>query len=239
MPAHAFWTANAVVDPNTGTAMEYPQLKLGEDRNSGLQRPRAKSVALPKANNQICPLTATPCTSWITATFLQVTAAIKMHKVETHRIRFTVGGNRIDYKGKDSTPTADLETIKLLLNSTVSTSNAKMLTADIKFFYLGTPMDCYEYMRIPAKDIPSNIMEQYNLAPLVLKGHDLTEIQKGMYCGSTLKWDYVARTVDLSMPGYRKSPRHLPCRTSDASPTCSARLDCPLLWLQSPAHLTG
>jgi hypothetical protein len=31
MPAHAFWTANVVVDPNTGTAMEYPQLKLGED----------------------------------------------------------------------------------------------------------------------------------------------------------------------------------------------------------------
>jgi hypothetical protein len=23
-----------------------------------------------------------------------------------------------------------------------------------------------------------------------------------MYCGITLKWDYVARTVDLSMPGY-------------------------------------
>ena len=43
-----------------------------------------------------------------------------MHKVETHRIRFTVGGNRIDYKGKASTPTANLETIKLLLNSTVS-----------------------------------------------------------------------------------------------------------------------
>jgi hypothetical protein len=31
LPAHAFWTANAVVDPSTGTAMEYPQLKLGED----------------------------------------------------------------------------------------------------------------------------------------------------------------------------------------------------------------
>jgi hypothetical protein len=34
------------------------------------------------------------------------------------------------YKGKVSTPTADLETIKILLNSTVSTSNAKMLTAN-------------------------------------------------------------------------------------------------------------
>ena len=35
-----------------------------------------------------------------------------------------------------------------------------MLTADIiKKIYLGTPMDRYEYMRIPAKDIPADIME--------------------------------------------------------------------------------
>jgi len=104
-----------------------------------------------------------------------------MHKVETHRIRFTVGGNRIDYKGKVSTPTANLETLKILLNSTVSTPNTKMLTSCIENFYPGTPTDRYEYMRIPAKDIPADIMEQYNPAPLVHNGHVLTEIQKGMY----------------------------------------------------------
>jgi hypothetical protein len=42
-------------------------------------------------------------------------------------------------------------------------------------------MDRYEYMHIPAKDILANIMEQYNLNPLVHHGHVLTEIQKGMY----------------------------------------------------------
>jgi hypothetical protein len=45
-----------------------------------------------------------------------IVAAIKIHKVETHRIRFdvggnrirfTVGGDRIDYKCKVSTPTAN------------------------------------------------------------------------------------------------------------------------------------
>ena len=35
-------------------------------------------------------------------------------------------------------------------------------------------MDRYEYMRIPAKDIPADIMEQYDLAPLVHNGHVLT-----------------------------------------------------------------
>jgi hypothetical protein len=73
------------------------------------------------------------------ATYLRIVAAIKMHKVETHLIRFTVGGDRIDYKGKVSTPTADLETIKILLNSTVSTPNAKMLTADIEIFTSARP----------------------------------------------------------------------------------------------------
>jgi hypothetical protein len=105
-----------------------------------------------------------------------------LYKVKTHPIRFTVGGNRIDYKGKVSTPTAALQTINILLNSTVSTPDAKVLTATIEKFYLGTPMDCYEYMRIRAKDIvPANIMEQDHLAPLVHNGHALTKIWKGMY----------------------------------------------------------
>jgi len=56
-----------------------------------------------------------------------------------------------------------------------------MLTADVEIFYLGTPMDRYEYMRIPAKDIPANIMEQYNLAQLVHNGHVLTKIRNSMY----------------------------------------------------------
>jgi hypothetical protein len=75
------------------------------------------------------------------ARYLRIVAAIMMHKVKTHRVHFTVGGDRIDYKGKVSTPTANLETIKILLNSTVSTPNAKMLIADVAYFCLGTPMD--------------------------------------------------------------------------------------------------
>jgi hypothetical protein len=36
-------------------------------------------------------------------------------------------------------------------------------------------------MRIPTKDIPTIIMDQCNLAPLVNNKHVLVEIQKGMY----------------------------------------------------------
>ena len=168
--------------------MEYPQLKLGEDSKLWLaaasreigRLAQGKQPDMPTGSNTMHFLDHSNLPAGCKATYLRIVAAIKLHKVEMHRIRFTVGGNRIDYKGKISTPTANLETIKLLLNSTVSTPNAKMLTADIENFYLGTPMDRYEYMHIPAKDIPTNIMEQSNLAPLVHHGHVLTEIRKGM-----------------------------------------------------------
>jgi hypothetical protein len=189
LPAHAFWSANAVVDPSTGIAKEYPQLKLGEDSKIRLAAAsreigclaQGKEPAMPTGSNTMHFLDHRNLPAGCKATYLRVFTAIKMHKVETHRVRFTVGGNRIDYKGKVSTPTANLETIKILLNSSVSTSNAKMLTTDNEIFYLGTPMDCYEYMRIPAKDTPANIMEQYNLTLLVRNGHVLTKIRKGMY----------------------------------------------------------
>ena len=48
----------------------------------------------------------------------------------------TIGGNLLDYDGNTKTPTADLITMKILLNSVISTSKAKFLTIDIKNFYL-------------------------------------------------------------------------------------------------------
>ena len=50
-------------------------------------------------------------------------------------------GVRVNYLGDCDTPTVDLNTVKILLNSIVSTLNAKFMTIDIKDFYLNTPMD--------------------------------------------------------------------------------------------------
>jgi hypothetical protein len=116
-----------------------------------------------------------------TATYLRIVAALKPHKAESKRIRFTVGGNRIVYDGNVSTPTADLTTVKTLLNSVLSTPSARFMTIDIKDFYLNTPMERFEYMRIPTKFIPPAISEQYNLASLVHHDHVMVEIRKGMY----------------------------------------------------------
>jgi hypothetical protein len=70
------------------------------------------------------------------ATYLRIVAKIREEKKETHRLRFTVGGNLIQYDGNVSSPTADLTTAKLIFNSVLSTPDAKFMTIDIKDFYL-------------------------------------------------------------------------------------------------------
>jgi hypothetical protein len=48
-------------------------------------------------------------------------------------------------------------------------------------FYLNTPMERPEFVRIPAHLIPEEIMEEYHLAPLVHQGMVLEIVEKGMY----------------------------------------------------------
>jgi hypothetical protein len=72
---------------------------------------------------------------------LRIVAAHKPHESEFLRIRFIVGGDRIDCKGKISTRSAGTTTAKCLLSSIVSTPAAKLMAAGIKSFFLNTPMD--------------------------------------------------------------------------------------------------
>jgi hypothetical protein len=93
----------------------------------------------------------------------------------------TVGGNLIDYPRDTHAPTADITTFKLQANSTLSTPNARLCCADIIFKNLNTPMDRSEYMRIPLQLIPQEIIDKYNLLPLVHNGYVYIRIDKGMY----------------------------------------------------------
>jgi hypothetical protein len=52
---------------------------------------------------------------------------------------------------------------------------------DVNNFYLGTPMEHFEYLRIPIKLIPLEIITQYALLPLVSGGNIYIDVQKGMY----------------------------------------------------------
>ena len=181
--------AHAVIDPATGASLEYPALLRGDD---GPKWENGTSLELGRLTQGCLPFTKTGSETMFfiphtdkpsdrIATYLRIVAALKPNKADMYRIRFTVGGDKIIYHGKVSTPTADLTTVKALLNSTISTPNAKFMSIDIKDFYLNTPMEQYEYMWIPVKYIPANIMQQYQLTPLIHNNMIMVEIRKGMY----------------------------------------------------------
>ena len=69
----------------------------------------------------------------------------------------------MNYPGDCGTPTVNLLTVPLLLNSVISTPNAKFMTIDIKYFYLNTPMARSKYMRLKLSDLPENVISHYNL----------------------------------------------------------------------------
>ena len=69
-----------------------------------------------------------------TATYLRVVADLRPQKADPYRVRWTVGGDRLDYHGEVSTPASDMNTAKLLFNSTISTPGARFMCLDIKDF---------------------------------------------------------------------------------------------------------
>jgi hypothetical protein len=115
-----------------------------------------------------------------TVTYARIIVDYRPQKSDPNRVRITVGGNLIHYPGKVTTRTADMVTSKILWNSVLS-PGAKYCCADVKNFYLKTPMERYEYMRIPARQIPDAFLDSYHLRPKIYKGHIYMEIRRGMY----------------------------------------------------------
>ena len=71
-------------------------------------------------------------------TYGSIVCDYRKGKDEPNQTRLTVRGDRINHPDDCGTPTADLLTMKLLLNSTISTLGAKFFTLDIKNFSLNT-----------------------------------------------------------------------------------------------------
>jgi hypothetical protein len=93
-------------------------------------------------------------------TYGLITCLVRPEKIEEpNRTRLVVGGDRVHYPFNGGTPTANLPTVKLLINSVISTPGARFFTMDIKNFYLCMPMSQYEYMRLKLSDMPEDVIE--------------------------------------------------------------------------------
>jgi hypothetical protein len=106
---------------------------------------------------------------------------IKDHKEERERTRSTVGGDQIEYPEDKYTITEGLTTAKILINSVISTTDARFMVIDINNFYLNTPLGRFEYMVINVASLPQETIDKYDLNELAQDGKVYIEIQKGMY----------------------------------------------------------
>ena len=115
-------------------------------------------------------------------TYANFICNIRPQKSETHPLRLTAGGNKLDYPGDPSSSAVSLLNVKIHINGTISgaKNNARYMCIDIKNFYLGTPMKYFQYMHIRKKIIPQEVLDEYNI---VFDDRDFTyvEIHRGMY----------------------------------------------------------
>ena len=170
--------AKNVIDTDTGQSLEYSHLTRGPNKDiwkTSLANDlgwlaQGVGTRIPTGTNTVFFIPRSAIPAGRTVTYSQLVASIRPHKTETHRVRVTVGGNRLDFPGDTTTNCASLTTTKRLFNSTISTPGACFITIDIKKFYYNTPMGCYKYMKIILAILVEEIIAQYNLIQLASSG---------------------------------------------------------------------
>jgi hypothetical protein len=179
---------NAVIHPVTGKEMQYKYIMKDPDLRPLFEI--GLSTELSGICQEIRDVAGTNTAFFVDLTSIQknrkstygkLVCDFKPNKTEKHRVRLTVGGDRLDYSGDAATSTADITTFKILINIILSTEDAEMMMMDIKNYYLGTPLPTYEYMRLPISILPLDIIEKYKLTLLAVNGWVYLEICKGMY----------------------------------------------------------
>ena len=132
-------------------------------------------------------------------------------KSEKYRARMVVGGDRLSYNDDPGSPAASLIETKLLLNSVISDADkgARFMSADLKDFFLCSYMKTPEYMRIPLKNIPDDIIKKYNIDKLKHKDFVYVKIKRGMYGLKQAAWlAYEQLRQHLEPHGYYPDPNH-------------------------------
>jgi hypothetical protein len=181
--------AQAVMDDETGQALEYRQLIQGKNKeiwyklcaNEFGQLAQGVGERIKEGTNTIFFINKNQMPKDRKATYARFIIDEQPQKAEKHRTRITVGGNLVDYPSNIHMPTADLDLVKILFTSVISDKTSKFCTINIKNSYLNTPMTQYEYMKILYALVLDEIKEQYKLDEKVNDGYVYMEIRKSMY----------------------------------------------------------
>ena len=85
-------------------------------------------------------------------------------------MRITIMGIYIIYNGSVGTKTTSLDICKILFNGLFSRKGETFITYDIRNYYLATPLDYSEYVKIKLTDIPQDFIDKYNTHKFVHNG---------------------------------------------------------------------
>ncbi len=95
-------------------------------------------------------------------------------------MRFTVGGNRINFSGKVTTQTVEMLVGEMLFNSVISMKGAQFMTMDISNFYLMPPLHHAKFIQI--SDVPNEVIREYKLREKATKnGSIYIGVKRGIY----------------------------------------------------------
>ena len=104
-------------------------------------------------------------------------------KSEPWRAHLIVGDDKLDYEFDVGSPTTSLLDTKLLINSAITDvrHGDSFMSLDIKDLFLSSPMLDAEFIRIPSKFIPQDIMKRHNFHQMTHNGSSYSKLNKGMH----------------------------------------------------------
>jgi hypothetical protein len=138
-PSGTHHSASKAIHPDTGVLSEYRKLRKSS-RGEQWEQAAADEIGRLTQGNLPHMTTGTNTMAFIRrnqvphdrrAVDLKIVSADKPNKAIKERIRFTIHGDQVEYPNNVSTKTAALTTVKILLNSALSTPGAEFMTGDI------------------------------------------------------------------------------------------------------------
>ena len=132
-----------IINPDTGVSLEYRHFIQGSDKYIWVQALAnvfgrlAQEVKdrIPTDNSTIFFIHPSNIPAHKKVTYGRLVVEIIPLKDEKYCVRITVGDDKLDFCEDASSVDTSLSTVKLLLNSVVSTKDANFTTADIKYFF--------------------------------------------------------------------------------------------------------
>ena len=150
-----------VIDLSTGKTQGYTQLIHGPNKGTWTTELSNDIGRLAqvvgnriKGKNNILFIHRSEIPAGKRVAYGQLFVPVSPKETKTHRVRITVGSNRISYKDPTNTQCAGITTTKILINSVLSTILSIFMSADMHDLYYNTPMVYFEYRKPPLRIFP-------------------------------------------------------------------------------------